>query len=190
MTARPAAAAVIGLVILGSGVDAAEPDDDFDVPEPPGYRTQDYRAPVPRRLAGARVVSTADAAALWRQGGAVFIDVLPQPPRPRNLPAGTIWREAPRFAIPGSLWLPDTGYGELAPVTERYFAAGLARASGGDLRKPLVFYCLKDCWMSWNAAKRALAMGYSDITWYPDGTDGWQAAGLPLAEIKPEPRGE
>jgi PQQ-dependent catabolism-associated CXXCW motif protein len=51
-----------------------------------------------------------------------------------------------------------------------------------------VIYCLRDCWMSWNAAKRALAMGYSNVVWYPEGTDGWEEWGLPLQEIQPEPR--
>ena len=84
------------------------------VPEPPGYRSDDYRAPVPATLQGAAVLTTAEAEALWHAGAAVFIDVLPRPPKPPNLPAGTVWREAPRPNIPGSLWLPDTGYGELA----------------------------------------------------------------------------
>jgi rhodanese-related sulfurtransferase len=39
--------------------------------------------------------------------------------------------------------------------------------------------------MSWNAAKRALAMGYTNIAWYPAGTDGWRAAGLPLQSTAP-----
>ena len=51
-------------------------------------------------------------------------------------------------------------------------------------------YCLADCWMSWNAAKRALKIGYSNVAWYRDGTDGWLAAGLPLQEATPEPRPE
>jgi rhodanese-related sulfurtransferase len=42
--------------------------------------------------------------------------------------------------------------------------------------------------MSWNAAKRALQLGYSNIAWYREGTDGWLAAGLPLVTITPEPR--
>jgi PQQ-dependent catabolism-associated CXXCW motif protein len=48
-----------------------------------------------------------------------------------------------------------------------------------------VVYCLKDCWMSWNAAKRALAMGYTNVAWYPDGTDGWASADLPLEQATP-----
>jgi PQQ-dependent catabolism-associated CXXCW motif protein len=156
-------------------------------PEPDSYRQSDYRAPTPLTLKGARVLTTEEAAAMWRAGAAAFIDVLPQAPRPKNLPADVVWRDKPRSDIPGSLWLPDTGYGELAPVMLDYFRRGLDKALASRAR-PLVFYCLKDCWMSWNAAKRALALGYSDVAWYPEGSDGWAAAALPVEKRTPEPR--
>jgi len=156
--------------------------------EPEGYRTDNYRAPVPATLAGARVLATEEAEAIWRAGSGVFIDVLPHPPKPQNLPAGTIWREKLRLNIPGSVWLPDTGYGILAAATEDYLREGLARASGGNRAKLLVIYCQADCWMSWNAAKRALTYGYSNVAWYPEGTDGWQRANLPVEESEPQPR--
>ena len=159
-----------------------------DVSEPEGYRTEDYRAPTPTTLKGARVVTTAEAEQLWSTGAAIFLDVLPHAPRPANLPPGTIWRERPRRNIPGSSWLPDIGYGALAPVTEKYLRTNLAHVTGGDRTKALVIYCLRDCWMSWNAAKRILAMGYANVVWYPDGTDGWAEAGLPLRESLPEPQ--
>jgi PQQ-dependent catabolism-associated CXXCW motif protein len=157
-------------------------------PGPEGYRTDNYRAPVPATLSGARVVTTDEVEAIWRAGTAAFIDVLPRPPKPANLPAGTIWRDKPRFNIPGSLWLPDTGYGTLAAATEDYLKRGLARATGGDKSKLLVVYCQASCWMSWNAAKRAVGYGYSNVAWYPGGTDFWRAANLPVAEAQPEPR--
>ena len=156
-------------------------------PEPAGYRTDQYRAPVPRTLHGARVLSTEQAHVLWQTKSAVFIDVLPQPPRPAGLPADTIWRPKPRFDISGSIWLPDTGYGALAPVMVGYFRDGLAAASHGDRTRLLVFYCLRQCWMSWNAAKRAMSIGYGRVAWYPDGTNGWSAAGLPLERREPIP---
>jgi PQQ-dependent catabolism-associated CXXCW motif protein len=159
-----------------------------NAPEPEGYRTDNYRAPVPATLAGARVLATADAEAIWRTKEGVFIDVLPRPPKPPNLPAGTVWRDKPRLNIPGSIWLPDTGYGTLAAATEDYLRHGLARASGGDKAKLLVLYCQAECWMSWNAAKRVLSYGYSNVAWYPDGTDGWQRDDLPVVESQPEPR--
>jgi PQQ-dependent catabolism-associated CXXCW motif protein len=157
-------------------------------PEPAGYRTENYRAPVPATLAGVRVLATGEAEAIWRSGAGVFIDVLPRPPKPQNLPAGTVWRDKPRLNIPGSIWLPDTGYGTLAAATEDYLRDGLARASGGNKAKLLVIYCQADCWMSWNAAKRVLSYGYSNVAWYPEGTDGWQWANLPVADSQPEPR--
>jgi len=64
--------------------------------EPDAYRQENYRAPTPATLAGARVVTTDQAEAIWKNGNAVFVDVLPRPPRPPNLPAGTIWRDKPR----------------------------------------------------------------------------------------------
>ena len=157
-------------------------------PEQSGYRMDNYRAPTPATLHGAIVLSTAQARADWESHDAVFIDVLPQAPRPVGLPASTIWRPKPRYDIPGSLWLPDTGYGALAPVMQDYFERGLQQATGGRRDRLIVFYCLADCWMSWNAAKRALALGYTQVAWYPEGTDGWAAAGLPLEARTPSDR--
>lgn len=156
--------------------------------EPDSYRMQEYRAPTPATLTGARVLTTEEARQLWQEGAAAFIDVLPQAPRPANLAPDVVWRDKPRFDIPGSLWLPDTGYGALAPIMESYLRAGLRKATGDDPTRAIVFYCLRDCWMSWNAARRAEEFGYRKVEWYPEGTDGWSAAGLPLESRKPEPR--
>src|SRR5262245_14859350 len=133
-----------------------------DISEPVGYRTENYRAPTPATLKGARVVTTLQAEQIWKDGGAVFLDVLPHAPRPANLPPGTIWRERARLSIPGSIWLPDTGYGSLSQVMEDYLRTSLARATSGELAKMLVIYCQRACWMSWNAAKRIIEMGYTN----------------------------
>jgi hypothetical protein len=53
-------------------------------------------------------------------------------PKPDKLPAGTIWRDKPRSNIPGSIWLPNTGYGALSIETEAYFEGALLRETGGD----------------------------------------------------------
>lgn len=183
---RPAAwGIVLALAWGGAAVPVAAQGGASAVAEPEGYRMEAYRAPVPETLAGARVLSTAEAHALWDEGGAAFIDVLPSPPRPEGLPEGTIWRPEARDDIPGSIWLADTGYGALSPEAEAYFADGLRQASGGDLGATLVFYCKAECWMSWNAAKRARSMGYGEVVWYPEGTDGWAAAGHPLERREP-----
>jgi PQQ-dependent catabolism-associated CXXCW motif protein len=176
-----AALGIVFLVGAGAGPDSSPP-------EPSDYRMDDYRSPVPATLRGAAVLSTDAARAYWEKHDAVFIDVLPQPPRPAGLPASTIWRPRPRQDIPGSIWLPDTGYGALAPVMQDYFEQGLRRATGGARDRTIVFYCLANCWMSWNAAKRAITLGFTQVAWYPEGTDGWAAAGLPEETRTPEPR--
>jgi rhodanese-related sulfurtransferase len=33
-------------------------------------------------------------------------------------------------------------------------------------------------------------MGYHNVAWYPDGTDGWEDALLPLEESRPVPPDE
>ena len=181
-------AARVALLILGLGLSPAGAQDGSAPPEPKTYRLEEYRAPTPMTLRGAAVLETKEVEAIWRSRAAAFIDVLPQAPRPANLPVGTLWRDKPRSDIPGSLWLPDTGYGELAPITLDYFSRGLEKATKGDLSRKLVFYCLANCWMSWNAAKRALSLGYANVAWYREGTDGWSAVGLPTQTASPEPR--
>jgi PQQ-dependent catabolism-associated CXXCW motif protein len=179
----PAVRIALAMVLFSiAGARAAE------VLEPDGYRLEDYRAPTPATLRGATVIGTQEAEKIWRGQSASFVDVLPRPPRPRNLPEGTLWRDKPRANIPESIWLPDTGNGELAPSMADYFARGLEKATSGDRARLIVLYCLADCWMSWNAAKRALSLGYAHVAWYREGTDGWLAAGLPLQDSTPEPR--
>jgi PQQ-dependent catabolism-associated CXXCW motif protein len=182
---RKLAGAVIAILAM-----TAQAGAQLAVIEPDGYRTDNYRAPVPATLAGVRVLTTAEAAAIWRADSAVFVDVLPRAPRPPDLPPGTVWRDTPRRNIPGSVWLPDTGYGKLAQATDAYLRRGIERAAHGNKAALLVIYCQENCWMSWNAAKRVASYGYSNVAWYPEGTEGWERANLPMAESQPEPRGD
>lgn len=155
--------------------------------EPDDYRMDHYRAPVPETLRGGTVVDSEEAHELWQSGEVAFIDVLPRPPKPKNLPEGTIWREKPRHSIPGAIWLPNVGYGALADITHDYFRRGLEKATGGDPDHPVLIFCLEECWMSWNAAKRALEYGYTNVYWLPEGTDGWTFFDFPTEEITAEP---
>jgi len=157
------------------------------VEEPAGYRMERYRAPTPATLAGAAVLDTAAAERAWREGNALFVDVMPRDARPANLPAGTLWRDRRRDTIKGGVWLANTGYGALSEEMEGYLRRSLRELIGGDRARLLVFYCQAECWMSWNAAKRALALGYERVAWYPNGTDGWAEAGLPLEDAQPRP---
>jgi PQQ-dependent catabolism-associated CXXCW motif protein len=177
-------AAFVGMIVVGvlSGSAAA------GVPEPRDYRLDDYRAPVPTTIAGGRVIHAKGLQALLARGGVLLVDVLPAPRRPDGMRPDQPWMPVPRQDIPGSLWLPDVGRGALDPAMDRWFQDHLAQATAADKGHPMVFYCLSRCWMSWNAAKRAIGYGYRHVFWFPDGTDGWAKARLPLAVAQPEPR--
>jgi PQQ-dependent catabolism-associated CXXCW motif protein len=182
-SARLAAAALaVAWLLAPSGASAQE-----TVAEPDSYRMDNYRTPVPRTLHGARGVLSAEAAGKLKDEGAVFLDVYPRAPKPPNLPASTVWREPPHRSIKGAIWLPNVGYGVLSAPTQAYFDTHLARLSGGDRARPLVFFCLRDCWMSWNAAKRAISMGYTAVYWFPEGSDAWEETGYPITVIEPVP---
>lgn len=160
------------------------------VPEPADYRMDDYRAPTPATIAGGKALTTAELQQLLEADHVVVIDVLPLQSRPEGLPKGTLWMPKSRHNIPASVWLPEVGRGALNREVEAHFRGHLQRLTQGDHARGLVFYCLADCWMSWNAAKRAIAYGYTSVYWYRDGTDGWTAAGLPTALSQPVPMPE
>lgn len=150
-----------------------------------GYRTDRYRAPVDRALEGGRSASLDEVDRLIAQGAAL-IDVMPA--RAGYDPATGRWRVVDRREnIPGSVWLPEVGRGTLEPALAAYFKAALDRLTAERPGRPLVFYCMADCWMSWNAVRRAAALGFADLYWFPDGTDGWRDAGRALADGEPWP---
>ncbi len=156
------------------------------VPVPDDYRMDDYHAPVPDRIPGGVVVHAGELAKLRESGHPILIDVLPAPRRPPAMKPGTPWLPAPHLDIPGSVWLPDFGRGGLNKVMLAWFHEKLRALTAGDYDRRLVFYCQENCWMSWNAAKRAVALGYRRVLWFPEGVDGWKRSGLPLAAAYPE----
>lgn len=156
-------------------------------PEPSGYRMDHYRSPTPRTLEGARVIETAELLALPAADRPILIDTTPLGRTGLTDFDGTWIKTAERWNLPGSLWLPNVGYGYLDATIEAFFVEQLAKATGGDPGRPILFYCYLDCWMSWNAAKRALELGYEQVFWYPSGSDGWREAGAPLALGEPVP---
>lgn len=155
---------------------AAEP-----VIEPENYKMDQYRSPTPATLSGATVVDVHEAKSLHESGNIKFIDVLPSPKRPPGMKEGDVWIPEKRLNIPGSIWLADVGYGVLSDELERYFISNLKSVTQDDYQG-LLFYCKIDCWMSWNAAKRAINLGYSVVYWFPGGTDDWSSQGFPLEQ--------
>ncbi|KRW68532.1 PQQ-dependent catabolism-associated CXXCW motif protein [Pseudomonas sp. GD03855] len=148
-----------------------------------GYRQTQYRSPTPATAEGAKTLDTSSLQRLLAQTpDLILVDVY----RSQWL-AGQFIDSEPHANLPGSIWLPNTGDGNLQPEWASYFSDNLARVSQGDVERPLVFYCRSDCWLGWNATKRAHALGYKRLYWYRDGVDGWEQAGLPLHPAAPEP---
>jgi PQQ-dependent catabolism-associated CXXCW motif protein len=157
------------------------------VPEPADYRLDDYRSPTPATLKGAAVVGAVELHQMLRERPVVLVDVLPQPPRPDKLPPTVLWRPPTRYNIPGSVWLANVGYGRLSPSLDEQFRQALERLSLGDRRRAIVFYCDAECWMSWNAAKRAVGYGYAAVYWFPGGMQEWIDMGYPTLRSQPVP---
>ena len=155
------------------------------IPQPEGYRLSDYRSPTPDGVAGAETVDTPTVQALLSQGR--LIPIFVQRLERSTLPGGPWLQSKPYRQIPGSVWLPNVGMGAPDPATLARFNSQLDRLTGGARARALVFYCLSDCWLSWNAAKRAVLLGYARVHWYPTGIDGWMEAGLPTEEAHPLP---
>jgi PQQ-dependent catabolism-associated CXXCW motif protein len=151
---------------------------------PDGYRQSDYDAPVPDHVPGAITVGDDAAYALWRSGRVGFIDVMPNLARPKSLPGDAVWHGRSRQSVPGALWLPDVGFGTLDKPARAQLEAGLRTASNEDPDAPILFLCRADCWMSWNASKRAIELGYTTVFWYPDGSTGWTFWDWPTKRLK------
>lgn len=174
--------------LIGAAPEQAAAEAVPTVPEPEGYRTEKYRALVPATLKGATVLSTPALRTLIEQERPILVDVLPKTRKPEDRDPNRIWIEPKREHIPGSVWLPNVGYGELSPEFAAWFRRELERLTGGDKERPVVFYCDPNCWMSWNAAKRAREeLGHRNVYWYPEGAAGWKKDGQQLAEAQAEP---
>lgn len=156
-------------------VTAAEEDDpilafelrDYDVPPTQWLRQGAFHAPTPVAVPGATVITTAGLAEAIASNEVAFvlIDVLGGEYMLPNALSAT------GLASPGS-------YGDR---TQQQAVIWLAQVTGGNPDVPVVLYCSDPmCWMSYNAALRAVAAGYTNVYWYRGGLQAWQMAGLPV----------
>lgn len=153
-----------------------------------GYRDKHYRRPTPDTAPVGETLTTEELAAFIEDAAPLLIDVQAIAVRPEIEEFGLSWLpNSPRMHIEGSTWLPNVGYAELDAQMTHFFSSNLAALSDGDQSRAMVFYCVVDCWMSWNAIRRASELGYRNLYWYPAGTDGWADAGLPLVTGAPQP---
>jgi PQQ-dependent catabolism-associated CXXCW motif protein len=157
-----------------------------DVAEPEGYWTGPVNSDVPATITGGTVIHTHELAALLREGNAILIDVSNAPVRPAQMAPSSTWLPLPHDSIMGSHWLAGAGQGRIVPEVERLFASTLQQTTAGNFDRPVVIYCHERCWLSWNASRRAIRLGYRRIYWFPEGIEGWRAAGFKTAVTQPE----
>ncbi len=193
MSAPLVSACALALFVQAASASAADPPandapkaDTAALPdEPVDYWTGPINGPVPATLSGAAVVHTPELNSLLKESDVILVDVSNLPHRPEKLAEGALWLPKPHQVIPGSLWIPGAGVGVIAPDVDVTFRDRLARATGNDLERLVVIYCHERCWLSWNAAKRAVRYGYRKVHWYPEGIEGWNAAGLKSVIVEP-----
>lgn len=156
-------------------------EDTFLIPsEPVAFWDGPINGPVPATLSGGKVIHAQDLAALLAKERPVLIDASNAPRRPENLAPNAPWLPLPHPVIPDSVWIADIGLATIEPSVDARFRETLTRATAKNLDHPVVVYCHERCWLSWNAAKRAIQYGYRNVYWFPDGIEGWRAAGLPI----------
>ena len=150
----------------------AEESRDWGVPATAQLRTVGYHSPTPLKIPGGKVVTTLELKAmLEREPRPYVIDVL----------GGNIHR-----TVAGAFWMIGAGAGDMSNEEEKRFAEAIAKFAGGDRSRPLVFLCVDaECWLSYNAALRAIALGYTNVMWYRGGIAAWRTADLPTAQSDP-----
>ncbi len=122
--------------------------------------------PTPASIPGGQVITTKGLVALLQgqQVPYVLFDVLGQT---ETLPN----------AVPAA-WLAQPG--SFDDAVQQQAGAMLGQRTLGRKDIALVFYCLsRECWMSYNAALRAIHAGYTNVLWYRGGIEAWKLAGLP-----------
>lgn len=147
-----------------------------------GYRMENFRAPTPTVLPGGVIVDFDTVKKAAAGQGYQLIDVAGKGAVAD--PVSGDWSNTDKHqSIPGSVWLPNIGGGELKPEMDAYMWRNLEALTGGDKAKGIIFYCMADCWQSWNAAQRAIRNGYTHVGWYPLGSDGWREQGGDLVAL-------
>ncbi len=184
MTGRHILFAVVASVAVALGSPAWAVDE-FDAET--GYRINNYSQPIASAPEGATALTTEEVVAMMADGNAVLVDVTPVERTSETAFSGAWEPKETRMNLPGSVWLPNVGYGVLEDEMSSYFAEQLEAATGGATDVPVIVYCFRDCWMSWNGAKRAMEMGYTNVYWYGEGSTGFEEASLEMAEGEPVP---
>ncbi|MEZ5894973.1 MAG: rhodanese-like domain-containing protein [Parvularculaceae bacterium] len=148
------------------GVDVAAERQDFGVAPTATLHNGAMHGPTPASIPGGQLITTVGVQELvvGQKAPYFLFDVLGGP---ETLPG----------AMP-AVWLSQPGSfnDQIQQQMSQMFQQGMQ----GRKDMPMIFYCLStQCWMSYNAALRAINAGYTNVLWYRGGIEAWKAAGLP-----------
>lgn len=139
---------------------------DYGVPATSQLHNGAMHGPTPASIPGGQLITTKGLSELvqGRQTPYFLFDVLGgQETLPGAMPA--VWMSQP---------------GSFNDQTQQQLSQMLQQGTQGRKDVPMIFYCMStQCWMSYNAALRAINAGYSNVLWYRGGIEAWKAAGLP-----------
>lgn len=140
---------------------------DLGVRAPNELHAGAMHGPTPAEIPGGQLITTLGLHALLGRGDVrpLVFDVLG---------AGEM--------LPGALpAVAAAAAGQFSDPLQQQFGQYLSQATQGNRDTPLVFYCQGlQCWMSYNAAMRAIRLGYRNVLWYRGGLEAWKYAGLPV----------
>ncbi len=141
--------------------------EDFGVRPTSRLHSGPMHGPTPSSIPGGQVITTKGVVALLRR---------------RDVPVLVLDVLGGGERIPGAQSaMPAHRAGSFNDDTQRQFGQYLQQATRGNREHPLVLYCASpQCWMSYNAALRAIKLGYTNVLWYRGGLQFWKQAGQPV----------
>ncbi len=153
---------------------------DMGVPAQATLHDGPMHGPTPNSIPGGRLVTTRE-----------IVDLVQRTQGDRNTAPRSFDILGSPERLPGALLAVPAGQpGSFDDATQREFGQFLQGVMQGRKDLPMIFYCAStQCWMSYNAALRAIRLGYSKVLWYRGGVEAWKYARLPFQP--PEgPRGQ
>ena len=165
---------ILAGALLAAATGGANEDVDFGIAPIATLRLADLSAPTPREVPGAKTMRAAE-----------LRDRLRATEAERPLLFDVLGGEQ-HDSLPGAIWLPGAGRGNsYDDAVQAQLARLLQAATKGEAGRAMVFFCQGTrCWLSYNAALRAAALGYREVYWYRGGIEAWLAQGETLAPLR------
>lgn len=133
---------------------------DMGVPPQSSLKNGNMGGPTPASIPGGRLITTPEVLQALNnpRANVVVLDVLGAQQR-----------------LPNAVNAVDASAGgSFNDRTQSEFENQLSQLTNGRMDAPMILYCSSiNCWMSYNAALRAIHAGYTNVYWYRGGLEAW-----------------